>query len=529
MCSRTLSGLLLFVILPSVLISCGEAPDSQPLVYARGSDASKLDPHDVSDGESVKVIDQIYETLVGFPADPEGDLEPELATSWSTSGDGKTWTFRLRSDVTFHDGSVLEARDVVFSFRRLMNPGEYDLAGPYAAYYRNIASVEAVDPRTVRFQLKNRSAVFLRNLAMFAASIVNPKSVVEAGSSPATQPSGTGPYRFRSWSRGERIVLERYDGYWGEPAETKTVVFIPVRENSQRIQKLISGGAHIIDGIGLENLQRIRSSDRATLLEKPGMNMGYLAMNTGRAPFDHPLVRRAIAHGIDRKEIRADVFRGIGTIADTPLPPTIWGHHDGLDRYEYNPEKARRLLDRAGVDLDRVIRFPHMTNPRPYMADPPLLARKIKNDLEAIGFTNVQLRQMDWTAYIQAVQNGKHDLCLLGWITDNGDPDNFLSALFHSRNAEVGSANNVSFFQNKRYDRTVDRAKRILDRSKRTELYRTAQEILHEEMPVLPLMYMPRMAAKRTNVTGFELYSIGEVRLENAKVGAHGTASGTAY
>ncbi len=501
-----------------LLLSCGGGTADDTLIYARGSDSNKLDPHDVSDGESVKVIDQIFDTLVRFPKDPTRKPEPSLAEAWSSSSNGTSWVFQLRDNVSFHDGSTLTAKDVVFSFERLMNPSEHGLNGPYSGYYSNIEKVEAVDSTTVRFKLKHPSAVFLRNLAMFSASVVSSEAVKKHGDAFGSHPSGTGPYQFVSWSRGERIVLKRFDAYWGEPAETRTLVFIPVHENAQRIQKLISGEAHIIDGIGLENIERIRSSSGTDLLKKPGMNMGYLAMNTRNSPFDRRKVRKAIAHGIDRKEILKEIYRGIGQRADTPLPPTIWGHREDLDPYRHDPEKARNLLENAEINPDQKITFLHMTNPRPYMADPPLLARKIKNDLETIGFTNIVLRQMDWKSYIQAVQNGEHDLCLLGWTTDNGDPDNFLSALFHSKNAKVGSANNVSFFRNDAYDQTVDRAKRTLDKQKRTSLYKKAQDMLHEHVPVLPLAYMPVLAAKRTNVSGYEVYSIGEVRLEHAKL-----------
>ncbi len=512
--------ILLLILAPVAVVSCGggDGGGKTGIIYARGSDSNKLDPHDVSDGESVKVIDQIYETLVEFPEDPKDDLKPGLAVDWKHSEDGTEWVFKLRENVTFHDGSSFEASDVVFNFNRLMNPGDHKLNGPYAKYYSNIESVKALDKTTVQFTLKNRSAVFLRNLAMFAASIVNPEAVKKHGETFGSQPSGTGPFRFRTWDRGERIVLERYEDYWGDNARSRRAIFIPVKKNEQRTQKLLTGGAHIIDGIGLQNIEQIKQNKNTKLLTKPGMNMGYMAMNTNHPPLNNPTVRKAIAYGINRKRILEDQFRGYGEPAETPLPPTIWGHHGDLERYNHDPEKARRLLNSADINLDAELTFLHMNNPRDYMKDPAEVARKIKSDLEEIGFSNITLQMKDWESYIQAVQNGEHDFCLLGWTTDNGDPDNFLSALFHSKNAEVGSANNVSFFQNEEYDQLVDRAKRELDREKREELYRDAQELLHDLVPVLPLAYMPQMAAIRKNVKGFEVFSIGEVRLKDVSL-----------
>lgn len=493
-----------------------EATQSRPIVYARGSDSPTLDPHNTSDGESGKVIEQMFETLVTFPEEAGGNLQPLLAKEWNFNEAGDVCTFNLRKNVTFHDGTAFDADAVVKNFDRILNPGEYQIKAPYASFYKNIDDVEAVDTHTVRFYLKEPSAVFLRNIAMFAASIVSPEALEKYGDQLGSNPVGTGPFQLRSWSRGEKIVLERYQDYWGEKSASRHVVFIPVKEQRIRLQKLKNGEADIIDNINVNLIDEVKKDSDLQLLQKPGMNFGYLAMNTLKEPLDHPKVRKAIALGVDRNEILEVVYRDVADLATTPIPPTVWSHHDGLEPYQYQPEKAKQLLKESGIDLDTPLTFLHMNNSRPYMPKPAEIARKIETDLEEIGFQNVSLEPKPWSKYVQLVENGEHDFCLLGWTTDNGDPDNFLGALFHSRNAKKGSALNVSFFRNDRFDQLVDGAASTLDREQRKQKYQKAQEILHNQIPILPLGYMPVLSASTKEIRGYEVYSIGMVRLWDA-------------
>lgn len=501
----------------AALVGC---PSSQPqakrLVYGRGGDSVELDPADVSDGESVKVAEQIFENLVAY-TDGGSEIVPELAESWETSADGLDWTFHLRSGVTFHDGSPFDADSVVFTFQRFIDPNHpyrFDTGGfPYAPNYHCIERVEAVDAHTVRFHLRTSSAVFLANLAMFPAGIVSKHALEERGEGFAQNPSGTGPFRFVSWRRNDRIVLTVNEGYWRERPGVDEVVFAVVPENAARLERLARGELHIIDGINLSDIERIQGDSSLRLLSTPGMNFGYLSMNNEEPPFDDVNVRRAVAHAIDKRKLVDLVFYGRAQPAVNPMPPTIWGYNQDIVDYPHDPARARELL--GGRTIQTTLHA--MPNPRPYMPEPLAVAQAIKEDLRAVGI-DVEIVSPSWDAYLADVANGHHRMALLGWTTDNGDPDNFLHELLDPDTAVRGSANNISFYRSDAVHALLIEAQRNTDHAERERLYRRAQEIIHDDCPMIPLVYLDNLAASRAEVTGYQLHPMGLVRLRACRL-----------
>jgi peptide/nickel transport system substrate-binding protein len=498
------------------MAGCAKNISSEILIYARGSDAKKLDPADIQDGESVKVCTNLFETLVTF-APTSADVVPCLALSWTPADKGRTWHFKLREGVRFHDGTTFDAEAVVFAFQRLLDPGNpYRFHGkfPYAENFQNIAKVEATGPLEVVFRLREPSVVFLANLAMFPAAIPSPAGVKKHDADTFKNPVGTGPFRFVSWLPDEKIVIEAFEGYWGTPAKVKRIIFKPVPENAARRAQLEKGEVHMIDGVSLSDIEALRKVPGLVVDVRPAMNFGYLAMNTLRPPFDKREIRQAVALAIDKEKIRTLAFHGVGELGPNPIPPNVFGYNSGIRDRDHDPAAARKLLRLAGVGGTLSVKLFAMPNPRPYMPNPRKVAQVIKESLSEVGI-DAEIVSPEWQIYLEQVMNGKHDMCLLGWTTDNGDPDNFLWQLLDSSNARIGTAMNVSFYRNPDCDSLFATAKRTVDRAERKALYEKAQEIIFSDVPLVTLGYLPQVVAYRKEVSGYTLHPLGLVRLWN--------------
>jgi peptide/nickel transport system substrate-binding protein len=489
------------------------------LVYGRGHDSVRLDPGHETDGESFKVIDNIYENLVAY-ADTTTELVPELAYRWEVSEDGLTYTFHLRPGVVFHDGTPLDAEAVLFSLdrQREMTPAHpfHSVGGPYT-YWQSmgmddiVAGIAAADDSTVLVTLKRRNAPFLANLAMGFAAIVSPTAARQHGEDFFKHPTGTGPFRFVEWVKDDRIVLERNPAYWGPKAYLDQVVFRSIPENTVRLLALESGEIMAMDGINTDLAKRLANNASFRLQQQPGMNVGYLAMNMDKPPFGNADVRRAINHAVNREGIVAGLYGGYGTPAVNPLPPTLWGYNHAITGYAYDPAKAKELLAKAGFPDGFETELWAMTGPRPYMPDPLKVAEAIQSDLNAVGIV-ARLKTLEWGTYLDQVQGGKAPMCLLGWTGDNGDPDNFLYVLL-GKSATRLPAQNVAFYRSDEVDALLVQAQEETDMTKRTALYEQAQLLIHRDAPWVPIAHMTALTAFQGRVHGYPMHPTGKVRL----------------
>lgn len=509
-----------------LLLGCGgppagpSAPAGKTLIYVRAGESDRLDPINEDSGESVKVMVNIFETLVTYD-DKSADLVPGLAERWTTSPDGLTWTFAIRPDVRFHDGTPLTAQAVAYSFERLLDPehpGAYDPNRPYAPTFRqDIAKVEATGPLEVRFVLKQPSAVFLANLAMFPASIVSPAAVAAEGKEFRNKPVGTGPFRMLAWERDQTLTLAAFDGYWGGRPALDRVVFVPVIEPAVRIEQLLRGEGHLVDSLPPAEFARLADRPELTRLEAPGMNVGYLGFQMEKAPYDIPEIRRAIAHAIDKKALIRLCFGGEAEAAVHPIPREMTGFHDDSQRDRtYDPDLARKLVAegtaKAGLkSLPRLeLFFP--TSARPYLPEPQKTATYIKEQAAKIGL-EVVLVPVDIRQYFQRCSKGEHGMCLLGWSSDNADPDNFLYQLFDPEQINDVGGNNVSRYRNAEVQRLLAAARGELRRPEREKLYRQVQARIFADVPVVPLVHMKQQVLLRKEVRGYHLHPTGLVRL----------------
>lgn len=513
--------LIALIALGGALLSgCGQkdkAPDGQTakktFILARGSDAQKLDPADIDDGESVNTLAQICEGLLRFkPGTIE--LEPWLARSYEASPDGLSYTFQLRPGVTFHDGTPLNAETAAFTFRR-----QYEEDHPahlptnsfsYWNYlYTAVDHVEVVDAMTLRFHLKQPNATLLYSLAIFPAWLISPNTPPE---DIREKPVGTGPYQFVQWAHGQAVVLKRNPDYWAYTPHFDRVIIKAVPENTVRRLEFEAGDVDAVDGIQPIEAQKLAENFEFTLYRGPGMNVGYLTVNTENPRYT-PEIRKALAMAINRQAIVDLALDGAAVPADYPLPPGFLGEpKDQPPPFTYDPAAAKAILAQHPEFTKDPIVITTLSDSRPYFPDPQRVASLIRSDFEAVGL-KAEIVTRDFKSHLQTLRNADYEVGLIGWIGDNGDTDNFLSTFFHSDAAVKGSGTNFSFYTNPEMDALLNRARTVSDTGERDRLYNQALVLWAKDLPIIPLVHAEQMIVMRQEVTGFTLSPTGNIFL----------------
>jgi len=516
-------------LLGTGLSACGDSSgsgDGDTLVFGASAEPKVLDGAFVSDGESMRVVRQIFEGLV-TTAPGKTDVQPRLAESWTSSADGRTWTFTLRDGVRFSDGTPLDAKAVCANFDRW-----YHFTGvrqsPSVSYYWSTvfggfaknedaslpkslySSCAPGSGRVAVIELTRPSAAFLSALTLPSFSIASPAALEKykadevsgqeqsprfTGTFGTEHPIGTGPYVLRSWERGNQLVLERNESYWGQRARIKNVVVKAIPDGGARLQSLLSGG---IDGYDLVDPADVKTlEDKGLqLLDRPAFNIGYVGLNQSTPLLKNLKVRQAIAHAIDRERLVKNNYPEGTLVAQEFMPPGVFGYADDVVKYEYDPAEARRLLAQAGVTSPK-IEFWYPTDvSRPYLPDPAAVYQLVKGDLEKVGFS-VQARSAPWTPeYLDSVQSGKAQMYLLGWAADFGDPDNFIGTFFQKSMPEWG-------FRNPELAGMLDRAEATTEQDERIAAYEAANRKIMELLPGVPFVHTRQSLAFRSEVRGF--------------------------
>jgi ABC-type transport system substrate-binding protein len=491
----------------------GKAKAGGVLVFGRSGDAVGLDPAREDDGESFYIADNIYETLVEFKLGTT-EIEPGLAERWDASADGLEFTFHLRKGVKFHDGTDFKADAVVFSLSRQFkkdhphyNYGPWKYWG-YMDMDNIIEDVVKVDDYTVKILLKKPEAPFIANLAMNFAAIVSPAAANQYKEDFFNHPVGTGPFKFVSWTKDDNIVVERFDGYWGQKAYLDRVIFKVIPDATARYLALKKGEVDLIDFPSPADLPAIESDPNLKVVKQAGLNVGYLAMNTQKKPFDDKRVRQAVNYAINKQEILEAVYGSLGTPAKNPLPPTMWSYNDKIKDYPYDPEKAKKLLAEAGLASGFSTTLWAMPVTRPYNPNGRRMAEIMQAQLAKVGI-KAEIVSYEWGTYLDKTDHGEHDMALLGWTGDNGDPDNFLWVLLSIPSAEV-PASNIAFWRNEKFNALIKQAKETPDVAKRTQLYMQAQEIFKEEAPWVTIAHSLVVAPMKKSVENFKLSPLGQ-------------------
>lgn len=491
--------------------------DGAAFVFGRGSDAQKLDPADVDDGESVNTLAQICEGLVRFKSGGL-EVEPCLAESYSISPDGLSYRFKIREGARFHDGAPLDAEAAAYSFRRQMGPEHpghlAESAYSYWNYlYQDIEAVTVLSPMELEIRLARPNASMLRSLAIFPAFLVSPRSAA-LGLAMQRRPIGTGPYRFVEWRPGEAIVLERNDDYWGTPPALERLIFKVVPDNGARLLQLKAGAIHGMDGLQPADAASLRADPAIDLYQDAGLNVCYLAFNLETPRAAELEIRQAIALAIDKERFAAVALEGAGRPATHPIPPGMLGYPENDDADVQDLERARALLAPHREALAREpLTLRVMNAPRPYLPDPAAAAGYLKWQLEQVGL-EVRVVTSDFKSHLDALRNGDFELGLIGWVGDNGDPDNFLSVFFGSWAAEKGAATNYSFYRSEEMDTLLLAARREPDEAARARLYAEALRLCRRDLPILPLCHGDNIVAIRAEFGGFTLQRSSDLRLD---------------
>ncbi|WP_028986454.1 ABC transporter substrate-binding protein [Thermicanus aegyptius] len=537
-------GMLLFfaLVLLWVLAACGQqtgskgepgqggtaAPTGGTLIFGRGADSTALDPINVTDGESLIVTDNIFNTLVDYKPDST-EVVPSLAKEWKSSEDGLTWTFSLQEGVKFHDGTDFDAEAVVYNFNRWMDPNHPQHKGDFGYYAymfggfkgdpgHVIKEVVAKDKYTVEFHLNFPQAPFLNNLAMSPFGIASPAAIEKYGEKFGDHPVGTGPFKFVEWKKGDSITLEKNPDYWkkGLPKLDK-VVFRSIPDNSNRFTALKNGEIDLMDGLNPEDVPSVKSNDKLQLFLRPSMNVAYLAFNTKVKPLDDKRVRQALNMTVNKKEIIDSFFAGLAEPAKNPMPPSLWGYNDQVEDYPVDLEKAKSLLAEAGYPNGFETDLWYMTEPRPYMPNGQKVAEVLQADFAKIG-VKVNLVTYDWSTYLDKTGNGEHPMALMGWTGDNGDPDNFLYVLLDKDNTRTPDAGNIAFYVNDALHDLLIRAQRSTNQEERIQLYMEAQKIIHEDAPWIPLVHTTPPIAGIKEIKGYIPHPTGTESFENVSI-----------
>ncbi len=506
----------------------GEATANATLTFGTSADPVVLDGALVSDGESLRAIDQMFEGLVAL--EPGGtEIVPSLAESWEASDDGTSYTFQLRDGVKFHDGTDFNADAVCFNFDRWYN-FEGSFQNPAASYYWQTVfggfsdgetpslyeSCETNGDSEVTINLTKPSASILSALALTNFTIASPEALQQydadkgkvdaegifspTGTYATEHPTGTGPFQFESWDRGQALTMKRFDDYWGDfPGNVETLIFQPIADPAARLQALQNGEIQGYDLVSPQDFETIESDDNLQLLSRPAFNVGYVGFNQGIEPLDQLEVRQAIAHSIDRQEVVDAFYAGQGEVAHQFMPPELFGYADDVTKYEYDPEKAAQILEDAGIQTPVEIDFAYPTDvERPYMPDPQANFEAMVADLEENGLFKVEKKSATWSPdYLDNADNGRYGLFLLGWTGDFGDPDNFIGTFFQTEQKAWG-------FNNQEIFNCLDEAEVETDHDTRVELYQECNRLIMDFLPGLPYVHTEPALAFTANVTGYQ-------------------------
>ncbi|KGK85085.1 ABC transporter substrate-binding protein [Desulfosporosinus sp. HMP52] len=473
---------------------------SDTLIYAQGAEPRGLDPALVDDGESAKVMSNIYEGLLKYNQDST-KVEPSLAKSWEISPDGLTYTFHLQEGVKFHDGTDFNAEAVKFNIDRQLPPQvTEDMA--YAPFvYGSVKNVEVVDAKTVKINLTSPSTPLLNNLAMImAAPIISPKALKDNNNNVNQAPVGTGPYKFVKWEKDQNIVLDRNEEYWGTKAITKNVIFKFIKDNSARVVALNNGEADIIDGIDSTVVKQITDAGNK-IFQAPGMNINYMAYNTSKKPFNDAKVRAAVSQAINVPELVKSLYQGYSEPATSILPTFMEGYDKSIAQVAYDPTAAAKTLKEAGLTSIHMITY---TNPRPYnAATGQSLAEAIQGYLSKVGVT-VTIDSFDWTTYKQKLKAGDYDLAFYGWIGDNGDPDNFLYLL-----SVDDPTMNIALYKNDQFNGLIAKGLTTPAGADRNAIYTQLEKIAATDAAWLPISHAQTLCAYKPNVENFYFHMTG--------------------
>jgi peptide/nickel transport system substrate-binding protein len=479
--------------LVSVLAGVASAPAQEKVLRVRiGADMTGLDPAKLFNIENQTISNHIYNGLVRYEYEKSGGIVPDLAEKWDLSPDGKTYTFHLRKGVKWHKGyGELSADDVKFSYERVLDPAT---ASRYKGEFKLVETIEAVDPHTVRIRLKSKYPGFLNKVAGYNQGfVVSRKAMEKLGDQYATNPIGTGPFVFDSWSPKNQVILVANKEYFQGAPKLDRIVFRLIQEETTAEIALQRGEIDVFYALqNAEVIGRLAKVPGITVHRRTANHTINMVLNATYEPLGKPLVRRAIAHAVNLKAMRDVFFQGLKGQPNWVLTSSFEESAKDLTEWPYDPEKAKALLREAGYPSGFKLTVTSLTL-QPYDKIAVLLA----DDLRKAGLdTSVQI--LERAAYLAARGAGTPHVVITA-VTGPADPDQPLWNLLHSSSFPPG----LNTARYKGIDELLEAAQIELDRTKRLALYRQIQQKLREDVPVVPLYNDMLFAASRAGVKNF--------------------------
>jgi dipeptide transport system substrate-binding protein len=498
---------------------------AKTLVFCSEGSPENFYPAINTTGTSFDANGQIYSRVVEFERGGTR-VVPGLAERWDISPDGKTYTFHLRRGVKWHSNRIFrptrdfDADDVVFSLERQWKENHpfFKVTSSNHSYFNDMGlpallkSVEKLDGYTVRVALNQPEAPFLSDLAMDFAAIQSKEyadAMLKAGTPEKLdqEPIGTGPYFLVQYQKDAVIRYRAFADYWDGKAKIDDLVFSITPDAAVRWAKLQKGECHIMPYPNPADLDAMRRTPSVEVLEQPGLNIGYLAYNTTKKPFDDVRVRKALNMAINKKAIIDAVYLSSGVAAKNPIPPSMWSYNDDIMDDPFDPATAKRLLSDAGYPNGFTTDLWAMPVQRPYNPNARRIAELMQADLAKIG-VRAEIKSFEWGEYRKRAQNGEHMMAQLGWTGDNGDPDNFLHSLLGCNSARTDGSN-IAKFCYPPFEELVAKAKSVSDQSERTALYRNAQVVFKEQAPWFTIAHAVQLKPMRKEVVDFKLSPFG--------------------
>jgi dipeptide transport system substrate-binding protein len=518
------SALFAAICVPAFLVAAPLA--AKTLVYCSEGSPENFYPGVNTTGTSFDATEQIYDNIVDFERGGT-KVVPGLAEKWDISADGTVYTFHLRKNAKWHSNKNfkptrnLNADDVVFMFERQWKEANpfFKVTSPNHSYFSDMGmpallkSVEKVDDYTVRVTLNKPEAPFLANLAMQWAGVQSKEyadAMLKAGTPEKIdqEPVGTGPFYLVQYQKDAIIRYKAFPEYWDGKAKIDDLVFSITPDASVRWAKLQKGECHVMPYPNPADLDAMKKDPNVTVMDQAGLNVGYLAYQTTKKPFDDVRVRKAFNMAMNKKAIVDAVFLGSGVPATNPIPPTMWSFNKSIKDDEYNPEAAKKLLAEAGYPNGLETDLWAMPVQRPYNPNARRIAELMQADLAKIG-VKAEIKSFEWGEYRKRAQAGEHQMAQLGWTGDNGDPDNFLHTLLGCASAQSASGSNIAKWCYKPFDDLVTKAKVVTNQAERTKLYEEAQKIFKEQAPWFTVAHAVQLKPVRKEVVDFKLSPFG--------------------
>jgi ABC-type transport system substrate-binding protein len=481
-------------------VPAAAAQDGGELIYAQTMPITTIDPVNPQTYPSAYEANfTIYRNLVTFA--PDLAIVPDLAEAWERSEDDLTWTFTLRQDVTFHDGTPFNAQAVEAHIRRIQDP---DVASPNANLWAHITGIEVVDDYTIRLITEEPFGAMLNYLAHGSGGIESPTAVEEFGEAYAQNPTGTGPYKLESFAPGTELILTRNDDFYGDPPRLDRITMRSVPEVGSRVLALDAGEASVVNDVPPEDADRIANGDATQLLRQQGLRTFWIEFNLNREIFQDVRVRQAFNHAVDKQAIVDNLFLGYATVLDSPAAPTIQGY-TSVGEYAYDPDRAIELLAEAGwtpgddgiLQRDGVaMQFTLNTASGEYPKDIQVV-ETVQASLQAIG-CSVEIWQVEaaarWSYLRVPPDEATYDTLIFGFNPSNGDLGYHLNSLFRSNSDPAAAPDvwNLMWYSNPEVDDLLNEADHTLEPEERYALLGQAQQLIWDDAPVIWL-YVPEI------------------------------------